>query len=97
MNKYADAERLYLRSIAIGKKLFGPSYSGLEYDYRGLLRLYQAQSYHQLAAEYETVLQEWALLRGQTHNADTEVPLQFSAISTRCEDVVREFFTAETL
>ena len=23
-----------------GRKLFGPGYSGLEYDYRGLLRLY---------------------------------------------------------
>jgi|688.fasta_scaffold1943310_1 hypothetical protein len=33
------AEELYLRSIRIGRKLFGPSYSGLEYDYRGLVQV----------------------------------------------------------
>ncbi len=33
------AEELYLRSIRIGRKLFGPSYSGLEYDYRGLIQV----------------------------------------------------------
>ena len=36
MKKYTEAEQLYLRSIAIGKNLFGPAYSGLEYDYLGL-------------------------------------------------------------
>ena len=36
MKKYVEAEQLYLRSIAIGKKLYGPAYSGLEYDYLGL-------------------------------------------------------------
>nr|KAG5686436.1 hypothetical protein BaRGS_017704 [Batillaria attramentaria] len=39
MNKFEEAEKLYLRSINIGKALFGEAYSGLEYDYRGLLRL----------------------------------------------------------
>ncbi len=32
MKLYDEAEALYLRSIDIGKKLFGPGYSGLEYD-----------------------------------------------------------------
>lgn len=36
MKKYAEAEQLYQRSITIGKNLFGPAYSGLEYDYLGL-------------------------------------------------------------
>ena len=36
MKKYVEAEQLYLRSITIGKKVFGPAYSGLEYDYLGL-------------------------------------------------------------
>ena len=36
MKKYDEAEQLYLRSIEIGKNLFGPAYSGLEYDYLGL-------------------------------------------------------------
>lgn len=34
MKRYRDAEKLYLRSIDINLKLFGDSYSGLEYDYR---------------------------------------------------------------
>ena len=36
MKKYNEAEQLYQRSITIGKNLFGPAYSGLEYDYLGL-------------------------------------------------------------
>ena len=39
MKQYFKAERLYLRSIMIGRKLFGPTYSGLEYDYRGLIKV----------------------------------------------------------
>ena len=35
-----QAEQLYLRSIKIGRQLFGPSYSGLEYDYRGLIQVF---------------------------------------------------------
>ena len=41
MKEFGKAERLYLRSIRIGQKLFGPTYSGLEYDYRGLIQVAQ--------------------------------------------------------
>ena len=37
-----QAEQLYLRSIKIGRQLFGPSYSGLEYDYRGLIQVFNS-------------------------------------------------------
>ncbi|KOB71139.1 putative amyloid beta protein, partial [Operophtera brumata] len=37
MNMHHAAEKLYLRSISISLKLFGERYSGLEYDYRGLV------------------------------------------------------------
>jgi len=30
-------------SLITGKKLFGDGYSGLEYDYRGLINLYDSQ------------------------------------------------------
>ena len=30
-------------SFATGRKLFGDGYSGLEYDYRGLINLYDSQ------------------------------------------------------
>ncbi|XP_017464273.1 PREDICTED: amyloid protein-binding protein 2-like, partial [Rhagoletis zephyria] len=33
MGKYREAESLYMRSIEISLRLFGKSYSGLEYDY----------------------------------------------------------------
>ena len=39
MNQHLKAEKLYIRSIKIGLKLFGPTYSGLEYDYRGLMQV----------------------------------------------------------
>ncbi|CAB3979333.1 amyloid -binding 2 [Paramuricea clavata] len=42
MNMFDKAEELYIRSIAIGRKLFGDGYSGLEYDYRGLIHLYKS-------------------------------------------------------
>ena len=53
MQMYEEAEALYFRSINIGKKLFGEGYSGLEYDYRGLLRLYHSMRNYQGALEYQ--------------------------------------------
>ena len=47
MKQYFKAERLYLRSIMIGRKLFGPTYSGLEYDYRGLIKVMTSDMYSQ--------------------------------------------------
>ncbi|KAK3717699.1 hypothetical protein QZH41_001102 [Actinostola sp. cb2023] len=44
--RYDMAEELYIRSIAIGRKLFGDGYSGLEYDYRGLINLYDSKGTH---------------------------------------------------
>jgi len=97
MNKYGEAEKLYLRSIAIGKKLFGDCYSGLEYDYRGLLRLYHAQGDTDRAAEYQAVLHEWSYLRGQAHaGGEGDLPLQFNAIPSTVEEVVQQFFAVDT-
>ena len=53
MQMYDKAEELYFRSIKIGKKLFGDGYSGLEYDYRGLLRLYHSMRNYEGALEYQ--------------------------------------------
>ena len=53
MGLYQKAEQLYLRSISIGKKLFGDGYSGLEYDYRGLLRLYHSMRDWEKAHEFQ--------------------------------------------
>ena len=53
MQMYDKAEELYFRSIKIGKKLFGDGYSGLEYDYRGLLRLYHSMRNFEKAHEFQ--------------------------------------------
>ena len=44
MEEFKKAETLYFRSIQIGLKLFGEGFSGLEFDYRGLIHLYKRTS-----------------------------------------------------
>jgi len=63
MKEYRKAEELYLRSIKIGKKLFGPGYSGLEYDYRGLIQVYHETRDLDKYIQYRGVLDEWEMTR----------------------------------
>ena len=63
MKEYAKAEQLYLRSIKIGRKLFGPSYSGLEYDYRGLIQVYHLTRNYEKFLEYQEILDQWRMSR----------------------------------
>jgi len=63
MKNFDKAEELYLRSIAIGEKLFGPAYSGLEYDYRGLIRVYQETQNWDMFLQYRIKLSGWKDLR----------------------------------
>lgn len=72
--QYDKAERLYLRSIDIGVKLFGPSYSGLEYDYRGLIRVYHERQDLNNYLTYAHKLRDWKDLRDARegeHNPQT--------------------------
>ncbi|KAJ2937987.1 hypothetical protein O0L34_g14441 [Tuta absoluta] len=59
MNQHTAAEQLYLRSIAISLKLFGERYSGLEYDYRGLVHVFTQLKQHERAEHYTRLLQHW--------------------------------------
>eukprot|EP00051_Salpingoeca_urceolata_P011150 m.137673 g.137673 ORF g.137673 m.137673 type:complete len:751 (+) comp17003_c0_seq1:181-2433(+) len=61
--QYAEAELLYYRSIAIGLELFGPAYSGLEFDYRGLMNCYTFLGKHAEYIEMEQRHNEWQRLR----------------------------------
>merc|ERR1719158_2325117 len=65
MSEYHKAEALYLRSIKIGSKLFGPSYSGLEYDYRGLIQVYQQINNYEKCFEFTSTLNDWKVLRDE--------------------------------
>jgi len=73
MQQYNKAEELYLRSIRIGRKLFGPSYSGLEYDYRGLIQVYQQMANWEKLLEFSNTLEEWKVLRDERDAEMVEV------------------------
>ncbi|WAR03662.1 APBP2-like protein [Mya arenaria] len=77
MEKYDEAENLYLRSIDIGRKLFGDGYSGLEYDYRGLLRLYRQVGNYAMADRYANILQQWNRIRDRNNSIEVK-PLEFT-------------------
>ncbi|CAK1551353.1 unnamed protein product [Leptosia nina] len=66
MNQHTAAEKLYLRSINISLKLFGERYSGLEYDYRGLVHVFTQLKRHDRAQHYNALLQHWHDLREQS-------------------------------
>lgn len=71
MEEYEKAETLYLRSIAIGRKLFGDGYSGLEYDYRGLINLYDSQGNFDRMESYHQTLMDWKDLRENASNTES--------------------------
>lgn len=73
-----------------GKALFGKSYSGLEYDYRGLLRLYHHTGAHEMAMHYHNVLQEWSQLRDQNNTSEVK-PLDFD-VHDSVENIVSKHF-----
>lgn len=54
-----------------GLRLFGQTYSGLEYDYRGLLHVYEELQDHEKYMQFSDILEEWRILR--TENDETRV------------------------
>lgn len=59
-------------------KLFGRSYSGLQYDYQGLIKLYSETGKEDLVSHYSDELSAWNELRA--HESDVEAtadPLEF--------------------
>lgn len=46
-------------------KLFGPAYSGLEYDYRGLCHVYETLSDRDNLEKYVEIMQDWRVLRAE--------------------------------
>lgn len=55
----------FLSSIfnLIGLRLFGESYSGLEYDYKGLCNVYEHLNDTDKYLEYSQVLETWRMIR----------------------------------
>lgn len=92
MKRYREAEKLYYRSIAISLKLFGKSFSGLEYDYRGLLHVYMELNEHEKVLECIDTLNQWKELRDENaQTGDTLIELQ--KCPEPIEDVINVFFS----
>lgn len=72
LREFEKAKELYIRSIAIALRLFGPSYSGLEYDYRGLIRVYEETLDWDNAYQYIYKLRDWKALRRARENYTTQ-------------------------
>lgn len=65
MLEYHKAEKLYFRSIEMNLKLFSHAYSGLEYDYRGLIHVYECLENYEKMMEYTQKLEQWRILRSR--------------------------------
>ncbi|KAG5450649.1 Amyloid protein-binding protein 2 [Clonorchis sinensis] len=70
MDRFKDAEQLYLRSIQISLNLFGPTYSGLEYDYRGLQRVYHELGNRTELQRYRSLFDQWQKERQKLRNTE---------------------------
>lgn len=91
MQKHQEAEELYLKSIEISLRLFGESYSGLEYDYRGLIHIYDITSDQVRYDQYTHILDEWRMLREENQDVRINYPAMISE-DTTMEEVTRKFF-----
>lgn len=65
-----------------GLKLFGERYSGLEYDYRGLVHVFTQLKRNDRAAHYTRLLQHWSGELHHHHPAGT--PVALSCVTTPC-------------
>ncbi|EFN75236.1 amyloid protein-binding protein 2 [Harpegnathos saltator] len=92
MNRYRDAEKLYYRSIAISLKLFGKSYSGLEYDYRGLLHVYSKLDDFEKILEYTDTLTHWKELRDK-HALSEDPPIDLQKRPQPISAILTLFFS----
>lgn len=73
-----------------GKKLFGEGYSGLEYDYRGLIKLYNSVGNFEKVFEYHNILANWNRLRDRQFSV-TDALEDVNTCPLSTEEVVQSF------
>ena len=66
MGQYQKAEEHYLASIRILEKLFGLAYSQHQFNYNGLIGLYETTGNDAKMREYEEKKKEWENLQKET-------------------------------
>lgn len=83
-------------SVVTGKKLFGEGYSGLEYDYRGLIKLYNSVGNYEKVFEYHNVLSNWNRLRDRQF-AVADALEDVNTTPQQTQEVVQAFLLAQSL
>jgi len=79
-----------------GKKLFGEGYSGLEYDYRGLIKLYNSLGNYEKVFEYHNILSNWNRLRDRQF-AVADALEDVNTTPQQTHEVVQAFLLAQAL
>lgn len=59
--------------IIKGLRLFGQTYSGLEYDYRGLLHVYEELNDTEKFTKFCDILDEWRILRSDEERVSSKM------------------------
>jgi len=72
-------------------KLFGESYSGLEYDYRGLVHVYHGLEDLEKVAEYTYLLNSWKLHR-DLHAEQEDSLINQEESPCAIADITQQFF-----
>lgn len=91
---YHNTKHYYISQnlISTGLKLFGKGYSGLEYDYRGLLHVYNKLDDYEKILEYTDILNHWKELRDK-HAQSEEPPIDVQKRPQPIANVVNVFFS----
>lgn len=76
----------------LGLKLFGKSYSGLEYDYRGLLHVYTKLDERDKVLKYTDIFNQWKELRDKYAQSEDQ-PIDLQKRPQPIEEVVSTFFS----
>jgi hypothetical protein len=76
--------------LLAGHKLFGPGYSGLEYDYRGLLHVYNELEDAQKVANYHDMIRKWRALREAQNQSDSPVLMNLEPVKP-IDDILAAF------
>ncbi|XP_042896213.1 amyloid protein-binding protein 2 isoform X1 [Parasteatoda tepidariorum] len=91
---YKEAETLHLQAIDIGITHFGKSYSGLEFEYRGLLRIYAHLGDGDSLSRMYSNLHDWKTLRDQLIEKESKIsPLDFKVSIVSPEKIYSLFIS----
>lgn len=89
--KYKHCTKQKFLSIA-DLKLFSASYSGLEYDYRGLIHVYEYLENFDKMTEFTNKLSEWKILRETNDLNEPEVHMDYAKPSEPLSVTLEKYY-----